>query len=45
MKHFIIEKFSMKLIRTTKYNEIYENADYIMIVNKVTAHIKIKPNV
>lgn len=42
IKKHLIEAYGMKPVKYTKYNEVYECKDYVMIVNKITHQIKIK---
>lgn len=43
MKHKLIELYKMKFVSATKWNEIYENDGYILIWNRMSELIKIKP--
>lgn len=43
MKHDLIKRYGMKLTSVGKYNEIWKCDDYVMIWNKMSGLIKIKP--
>lgn len=43
MKHELIGRYNMKFVSETKWNEVYESDEYIMIWNRLTKLIKIKP--
>lgn len=39
----LIERYSLKKVETTRYNEIYENDSFVLIANTTNGKIKIKP--
>lgn len=43
MKYELIERYNMKFVSETKWNEVYESDEYILIWNRLTKLIKIKP--
>ena len=43
MKHELIGRYNMTFVSETKWNEVYESDEYIMIWNRLTKLIKIKP--
>lgn len=44
LKNYLIDIFKMKMIKSTKHNEVWECMECIMIYNKVTGLIKLKQN-
>lgn len=45
MKDKLIKQYDLKHTATTKWNDVYESDEYILIFNRVTGIIKIKPKV
>ena len=45
IKNYLIEKYDMRFLRSTKWNEIYRSPDMVLIYNRDTGLIKLKPNV
>ena len=43
MKHELIETYHMTFVSETKWNEVYENDEYVLIWNRLTKIIKLKP--
>ena len=43
MREFLIEQFKMRRTDVGKYNTIWENDDWVMIVNRTNGQIKLKP--
>ena len=43
IKKDLIERYKLIKTETTRYNEIYENANYVLIANTTNGKIKIKP--
>lgn len=43
IKKDLIERYRLIKTETTRYNEIYENANYVLIANTTNGRIKIKP--
>lgn len=44
MKDKLIKQYDLKHIASTKWNEVYESDEYIMIFNRVTGDFKVKKN-
>lgn len=43
IKKDLIERYNLKKVETTRYNEIFESNDYVLIANTTNGRIKIKP--
>lgn len=43
IKKDLIERYSLKKVETTRYNEIFESNDFVLIANTTNGRIKIKP--
>ena len=43
MKDILIEQFGMRRTDVGKYNTIFENDAWVMIVNRTNGQIKLKP--
>jgi len=43
MKKNLIDTHEMELVEITRYNEVWEGADYVLIWNRITNFIKLKP--
>lgn len=44
LKNELIKKYGMRFLRSTKWNEIYHSDDFVLIWNRDTNLIKLKPN-
>ena len=44
MKDKLIKQYDLKHTASTKWNEVYESDEYIMIFNRVTGDFKVKKN-
>src|SRR5690554_3966982 len=44
MKDKLIKQYDLKHTASTKWNEVYESDEYIMIWNRVTGDFKVKKN-
>lgn len=44
LKNELIQKYGMRFLRSTKWNEIYRSDDFVLIWNRDTNLIKLKPN-
>ena len=44
MKDKLIKQYDLKHTASTKWNEVYESDEYIMILNRVTGDFKVKTN-
>ncbi|GEM_PF-1680236 len=44
LKNELIKKYGMRFLRSTKWNEIYRSDDFVLIWNRDTNLIKLKPN-
>ena len=44
LKNELIKKYDMRFLRSTKWNEIYNSDDFVLIWNRDTNLIKLKPN-
>jgi hypothetical protein len=42
MKNTLIKLLDMQFTKRTKWNEVYESDEYIMIFNRVTGDFKVK---
>jgi hypothetical protein len=40
----IIDRYNFQLSHRSKWNDIYYNVDHVLILNRATGMIKIKPN-
>jgi len=43
IKQELIDKYGMRFLRSTKHNEIFDSADCVLIWNRETKLIKVKP--
>lgn len=43
MKELLKKHFDFKLVKITKWNEIFETKTHIFIFNRVTKEVKIRP--
>lgn len=43
LKNELIQKYGMRFLRSTKWNEIYHSDDFVLIWNRDANLIKLKP--